>query len=143
MLSLTCKAAIKAVVFLGANHLSDEKFSIGEIAAEINENNHTVGKLLQKLTKAGIIHSVKGPNGGFFITQQQRQMRVMHIVEAIDGRAVFTECGLGFNKCSDAKPCPLHNDFKKVRDQFTHMCNNRKIHELDVSVIEGYAYLKG
>ena len=143
MLSVSCKAAIKAVVFLGVQHQSSERYSFGEIAAEINENNHTVGKLLQKLTHAGIINSIKGPNGGFYITEQQRHRHVMDIVEAIDGKEVFLECGLGFNKCTYSKPCPFHNDFKKVRDLFTEMCRKKKICELDESVIRGNAYLSG
>lgn len=143
MLSLTCKAAIKAVIFLGVQHTSSTRFSIGEIASEINENNHTVGKLLQKLTKAGIINSIKGPNGGFYITEQQRQLHVINIVEAIDGTEVFTECGLGFDKCSESKPCPFHNEFKHVRNLFTEMCRQKKISELDMTVIEGSAFLKG
>ncbi|HNK42482.1 MAG TPA: Rrf2 family transcriptional regulator, partial [Flavobacteriales bacterium] len=64
MLSLTCKASIKAVVFLGSKLASGERSSLKEVAAYTGENEHTVGKLLQRLVKSGIIQSAKGPRGG-------------------------------------------------------------------------------
>ena len=59
MLSVSCKAAIKAVIFLGSKFESVNKSSIKEITKFINENEHTVGKILQKLVKEKIINSAK------------------------------------------------------------------------------------
>ena len=95
MLSVTCKAAIKAVVFLGSKLDVNEKASIKQIAEDLNENEHTVGKLLQRLVKEKIINSSKGPTGGFFITPKQKNLTVINVVEAIDGKDVFNQCGLG------------------------------------------------
>lgn len=143
MLSLTCKAAIKAVIFLGSKLKEEEKAGIKEIAADINENEHTVGKLLQKLVKEKIINSLKGPNGGFFITEKQKQLSIIHVVEAIDGEDVFKRCGLGFSKCSESRPCPFHYDFKPVREEFKNMCIEKKIMDLCENVNSGLAFLKG
>ena len=82
MLSLTCKASIKAVVYIGSKQPNGEKSSIKEIAEFINENEHTVGKLLQKLVKENIVNSVKGPNGGFYMTAHQRNLQIIEIVKA-------------------------------------------------------------
>ena len=143
MLSVTCKAAIKAVIFLGVERPKGTRFSIGEVADKIGENEHTVGKLLQKLVHEDIICSAKGPGGGFYITDDQRQTPVIRIVEVIDGHEVFTECGLGFHKCSERRPCPFHEDFRSVRDGFQAMCRNNTIADLDRSVIVGKAFLNG
>lgn len=141
MLSLTCKIAIKAVVYLGASYESGEKSSMKAIAADIDASEHTVGKLLQVLVKEGVISSLKGPTGGFFITAKQMKQPILNIVEAIDGKEVFKECGLGFAKCSDAHPCPLHRDYKDVRDRFLQLCKSRTIHDLCDTVNEGQAFL--
>ncbi len=143
MLSLTCKASIKAVIYLGARSLSGKKASVKEIATFINENEHTVGKLLQKLVKEDIINSAKGPNGGFYITTKQKSQPVKKIVQAIDGEDVFNQCGLGLSKCNENKPCPLHNDFKPIREQFKYMCEYKKVSELYENVTKGVAHLIG
>lgn len=143
MLSLSCKASIKAVIYLGSKFDSGEKSGIREIAEFIDENEHTIGKLLQKLVKGDIINSAKGPNGGFYITAKQKNQSILKIVEAIDGTEVFNQCGLGLNKCSENHPCPFHNEFKPIRDLFRKMCAENKISELYENVNSGLAYLVG
>lgn len=141
MLSLSCKAAIKAVVYIGSKYESDQKSGLREVAELINENEHTIGKLLQKLVKAKIINSAKGPNGGFYITKEQISQPIIYIVEAIDGHDVFDRCALGLSKCSESKPCPLHDDFKSIRNDFKQMCLNKKIIDLYEQFNSGLSYL--
>ena len=143
MLSLTCKTAIKAVTYLASKFESGENAGIKEIAKYIDASEHTVGKLLQTLVKDEVINSIKGPNGGFFISAKQRNQPIINIVEAIDGKEVFKECGLGFSKCSSAHPCPLHDDYKPVRDLFEKLCRERSLNDLCEPVNIGMAYLLG
>lgn len=143
MLSLTCKIAIKAVIYLASNSESEEKTSIKEIAEFINASEHTVGKLLQTLVKEEVINSAKGPSGGFYITTKQKSQSILRIVNAIDGKEVFDQCGLGFKKCSATHPCPLHYDYKIIRDQYKTMCLQKKISNLCETVNDGFAYLIG
>lgn len=143
MLSLTCKTAIKAVIYLASKSDSGEKAGIMEIATFINASEHTVGKFLQTLVKAELINSLKGPTGGFFITASQKNQPIIQIIDAIDGKEVFDECGLGLSKCSATHPCPIHNDYKIIRDQFRDMCRQKKISDLCEPVNDGLAYLIG
>ena len=143
MLSLGCKASIKAVIFLGSRFESGERAGIRQIADYIGENEHTVGKLLQKLAKDKLINSAKGPNGGFYVTAKQRNQRVINIVEAIDGKDVFKQCGLGLSKCSATRPCPIHDEFKVVRELFERLCREKRISQLYDDVNNGFAHLTG
>jgi len=143
MLSLTCKTAIKAVIYLASKFESGDNTGIKEIAKFIDASEHTVGKLLQTLVKDEVINSIKGPNGGFYITAKQRIQPLINIVESIDGKEIFKECGLGFSKCSSAHPCPLHDDYKPVRDLFEKLCRERNLNDLCEPVNDGIAYLLG
>ena len=143
MLSLTCKTAIKAVIFLAGRSDPAERPGIKEIAAAIRANEHTVGKLLQTLVKQKVINSAKGPSGGFYISREQQKQPVMAIIEAIDGDALFTECGLGLSKCSAAHPCPIHDDFKEGRMLLEKLFRTRRIIDLCGTVSSGNAYLTG
>jgi Rrf2 family protein len=143
MLSLTCKTAIKAVIFLSARFESGERSGIREIADVIEASEHTVGKLLQVLVKEQVINSLKGPHGGFYVTAKQRNQPVISIVHAIDGRELFKQCGLGLSKCSSSHPCPIHDQYKVVRDLFEELCRKNTIKDLCEPVNEGIAYLIG
>ncbi len=143
MLSLTCQTAIKSVFFLASKIESDEKMGIPMIATEIGASVHTVGKLLQTLVKADVIESSKGPTGGFYMTKAQLKQPILHIVMAIDGADVFKRCGLGLSKCVATHPCPIHQDYKEVRDKFELLCKNRKIADLCIPLSEGVSFLIG
>lgn len=143
MLSLTCKTAIKAVIFLASKNKDAAKSSLKEVAEYINASEHSVGKILQVLVKENIINSTKGPNGGFLISDQQLKKTLLEIVYAIDGPDVFNGCGLGLQKCSGSHPCPIHNEYKLVRDGFEKLCKQKTIQDLGEHVQEGISYLIG
>ena len=143
MLSLTCKTAVKAVLYLASKYDSRMKSGIKEIAEYTGSNEHTVGKLLQTLVRAGVINSVKGPSGGFFISKEQLKYPIITIVDAIDGLHIFKECGLGLSKCSTTHPCPIHDEYKIVRDQLYRLFSQKKILDLCQPVSKGLAYLVG
>lgn len=141
MLSLTCKIAIKAVIYLASKFESGERSGIREIAEYIGASEHTVGKMLQTLVKEDVIKSAKGPHGGFYVSLKQQKQPVHSIVEAIDGKEVFRQCGLGLSKCSSTQPCPIHDDYKAVRDLFEKLCKEKTVQDLCEPVNNGLAYL--
>ena len=142
MLSHTCKTAIKAVIYL-ASLDAEARAGIREVAAAIQASEHTIGKILQTLAKESIICSAKGPNGGFSISPGQRARPVIDIVDAIDGKEVFRECGLGLSRCSSTHPCPIHDQFTVIRDGFEKLCRSNRISDLCAPVNSGNAYLFG
>lgn len=143
MLSLTCKTAIKAVIYLASKFDSGERAGIKEIAEFIDASEHTVGKFLQTLVKEDVINSAKGPSGGFYMTAKQKKQPIINIINAVDGTEVFDSCGLGLSKCSSKHPCPIHNDYKIIKDQFKTMCREKTVSELCDTVNDGISYLMG
>ena len=67
MFSKSCEYAIKAAIFIANNSLVDKKVGFVDIAKMIDSPEAFTAKILQKLTKDGVIQSVRGVNGGFYI----------------------------------------------------------------------------
>src|SRR5439155_25601379 len=109
--------ALRAAVYLTANTDDIKRAGIREISAQIEANEHTTAKILQLLSRERIIGSVKGPNGGFYISKHARKTRLIDIVKVVDGVFFFFECGLGLRKCSESKPCPIHHSYKVSREK--------------------------
>ncbi|WP_017260326.1 RrF2 family transcriptional regulator [Pedobacter arcticus] len=143
MLSNTCKTAIKAVIYLASKEHQNEKAGVKEIAQNIDASEHTVSKILQNLVKQKIINSIKGPTGGFFISEHQRQQPIINIINTIDGVDVFTECGLGLSKCSSTHPCPIHDQYKIGREILQTIFTQNSINVLCEPVENGLAHLIG
>lgn len=143
MLSNTCKTAIKAVICLASRPASEVNLGVKEIAKFIGASEHTVSKILQNLVRQNIINSVKGPNGGFYITDEQRMRPIMAIVDTVDGKGLFNKCGLGLSECSSARPCPIHDDYRRGKDIIEELFRTKTINVLCEPVENGLAYLIG
>src|SRR5690606_21409524 len=130
MFSKTCEYGIRAVIYIFSQNSKGKKLGIKDICKEIDAPEFFTAKILQSLAKQGIISSAKGPNGGFFMEKEQENLTLLDLVIAIDGDQIFTGCGLGLKQCSEISPCPIHNDFKVIRDQLAQMMSDKKIAEL-------------
>lgn len=108
MLSNACKYAIRSVLYLAINAEDKKKKGVKLIAQELEVPQPFLAKLLQQLTKNGLISSSKGPKGGFFLNEDNFKITICDIIKCIDGENVFTGCFMGLKSCGDKNPCPVH-----------------------------------
>ena len=124
--SKSCEYALRATMYL-AKDTSHKKININTIAKDLNVPMHYLSKVLQKLVHENIISSIKGRNGGFYLSDNEINKPLIRIVHAIDGIEIFQKCGLGINDCSSKRPCPLHNDIKAYRENLKIALSNNTI----------------
>ncbi len=127
--SKKCEYGIQAVLFL-ATRGKDEVVPVEEISQELKIPREFVSKILQTLTNSGIIESKKGKGGGFSLAKSAAKIKLIDIVKSIDGLDVFNSCVLGFPECDSKKPCPVHNDWGKLRDEAYEMLSKQTLEEL-------------
>lgn len=127
--SKKCEIALQAVLFLSTEK-TGHLFNAGEVAAQVRQPKEFVSKMLQLLTPSGIVGSKKGKNGGFYLARQPANIRLIEIVEAIDGLDVFNSCVLGFPDCSTSEPCPVHDKWGELRDKAYKMLSEETLEQL-------------
>jgi len=110
---------------------------IKEIADSLDIPVHFLAKILQNLSKSGILVSHKGPNGGFALAKPASEISLMQVVTAIDGWDFVTKCVVGFPECSDDNPCPLHHYWGKIRTEIQKMLMNESIAEIAKETVGG------
>ncbi|PRY01221.1 BadM/Rrf2 family transcriptional regulator [Pontibacter ummariensis] len=130
MLSKTTEYALRAIVYIAINSVDGHKVGIKEIAQELELPAHFLGKILQDLVRKGVISSIKGPHGGFFLHRPASKINILEVVRIIDGLEAFKKCGMGMKECSDKHPCPLHNDIKTYRDHLLKVFSTKTIQDL-------------
>ncbi len=130
MISNKCKYALRAILFLSIEADEQNKKSLLEIADALKMPAPYLGKVLQEVVNYKVMSSVKGPNGGFFLTRENLETPLMNVIEAVDGLGYFEGCGLGLSECSEDHPCPIHDDFKKSRDHLINVFTNKSVKEL-------------
>src|SRR5690606_20161489 len=141
MFSKTCEYGIRAMIFISQKSSEGYKVGIKEIAAGIDSPEHFIAKILQDLSRKRLVESYKGPNGGFFI-ERDSIVTLADIVKAIDGDKLFVNCGLGLGYCSEHSPCPIHNDFKKIRNEISEMLHTSKLNDFNELLKKNITYLK-
>ena len=127
--SKKCELALQAVLYLSVQ--KDKRIiSAIEISKEMNVPKEFVSKVLQILTDSGIVGSKKGKNGGFYLAKKPSSVKLIDIVEVIDGLEMFNSCVLGFPGCSHNEPCPVHDKWGKLRDEAFKMLSEETLEQL-------------
>ena len=141
MFSRACEYGIRAMIYIAQEGQGNKLVSLKKIAAAINSPVAFTGKILQILSRNGLLTSGKGVTGGFMLSTPAEMMNLAQIVKAIDGDEVFTGCGMGLEECNELKPCPLHFKFAKVRDNLADMLYTTTLHELASGLKSGSSFL--
>ncbi len=104
MISQTAEYALRAVAFLAGQEMprtTAEISSLGCMPAGY------LAKVMQQLTRAGLVTSQRGVRGGFLIARSPDTMSVLDVVNAVDPIRRFGECPLGLDE-HGTDLCPLH-----------------------------------
>jgi FeS assembly SUF system regulator len=81
-----------AIVILAHLARSEGTLTGHELAARSRVPLPTVSKLAKELTKAGLVVSHRGRNGGYGLARPAESISVADIVEALEGPIGLTEC---------------------------------------------------
>lgn len=127
MLSSSSKYAIRAVLFLAMDSSEANRLKVDDVAKELDIPKHFLAKILQQLTKKQIVSSMKGRNGGFYLSDKNRKCSLLEVIEAIDGPMKLQNCILGLENCSDTFPCPYHNQVSEFRNNFHDQLKSESI----------------
>ncbi len=127
MLSNACQYAIRSVLYLAIHSSETKKIGVKKIAEELESPQPFLAKLLQQLSKKKLVSSTKGPNGGFFLTQKDRQKSIWNIVICIDGTEKFDACFMGLATCGDENPCPVHFTVAPFKEKILQMFRDKTI----------------
>lgn len=78
---------------------TDRRYSNQEIAELLQASEHSLAKVMQRLSRANLVNSLRGPSGGFQLGRAADQITVLEIYEAVDGPLGKPGCLLGKGPC--------------------------------------------
>lgn len=134
MLRLTKKAdyGLMALKFL-AEHPEAPSQSAKDIADAYGIPPQLLAKILQRLTKVGLLRSHAGINGGYSLSRSAREITAFEVIHAIDGPLFITSCGTADGP---GRTCDLHDDctikepMRKVNDSIVEVLRAIRIGDL-------------
>lgn len=143
MFSKACEYGIRSAIYIAEQALESKKLSLRTVAEAIDSPEAYTSKILQLLSRNQIIISEKGPAGGYSMDRTKlEKVTLSNIVFAIDGDNVYEGCGLGLKKCNEKKPCPVHFQFKIIRNELKEMLETTTLLDLALGMKNGVSVLK-
>ncbi len=104
--------AVRALVVL---HRSPTRLKSADLAAALGTTAGFVPHVMGSLVRAGWVHSVPGPTGGYESLVDAGRLNVLDIVEAVDGPTDSGRCVVADRSCEAALPCALHVAWGRAR----------------------------
>lgn len=100
-----------------------------EIAKALGASEHTLSKVLQRLARAGLIKSYRGPAGGFVLAEPASKITLLEVFEAVEGPIGKAGCLLGVPAC-DGMDCVLGGLLVSVHEQVKNYFANTTLDQI-------------
>jgi Rrf2 family protein len=127
VISQTAEYALRAIVFMAETH--DAAHTNQQIAAVTKVPAGYLSKVLQGLSRAGLVVSRRGLGGGFALARAPEEMTVLEIVEAVDPLPRIHSCPLKIKE-HGTKLCALHRRLDEATAQVEKTFRKTTVAEL-------------
>jgi Rrf2 family protein len=131
MLKLTKKAdyGLMALKYL-AEHPEKLALSAKDVADAYGIPAQLLAKILQQLTKSGLLRSHAGMNGGYALARQARSISAYEVILAIDGPFFITSCTKGKTGCELTTNCTIKEPLARVNETIAGVLKSISIQDL-------------
>lgn len=103
--------ALHSLVLIAKNQ--PMRMSVKVLAEELNASQAHLAKVFQKLSKAGLVNSVRGPAGGFELNKPADEITFLEIYEIIEGTVKLGGCPLDKSHCA-FQTCIFSNELNRI-----------------------------
>jgi len=128
------QAASIALHGMGLLALYGKRMSIGELSEMISVSEPHAAKVFQRLVKAGLVNSTRGPNGGVELSIPASKISLYDIYEAIEGKPSPDYCLINRQSCPFGA-CIFGTMLKKINDEFVSYMSGKTLADLVGSVV--------
>jgi Rrf2 family protein len=135
-LSQTSEHALRAVLYLAQKSL-DRRVPADEIARALDAPANYLSKTLNVLVKQGLLGSVRGPHGGYWLRVPAESITVARLIRIFDTPRTNGVCLMGGRQCRDETPCAAHLRWKAVANDIRALERTSIAHLLGDDAQEG------
>jgi Rrf2 family protein len=130
MLKLTKKADYGLIALRHLASVPGATASTKDIADAYHLPVTLLAKVLQQLSRAGIVQSVAGTNGGYKLIRHPGTVSALEVVRAIDGPVILTNCFTEHGTCDQSDNCTVREPLRKVHEAILDVLNRFTITDL-------------
>jgi Rrf2 family protein len=130
LLKLTKKADYGLIALRHLASVPGATASAKDIADAYHLPVPLLAKVLQLLTRAKILQSVSGTNGGYRLARDPRRISALEVIRAIDGPVILTHCFTEHGTCDQSDNCTVREPLRRVHEAILELLNKFTITDL-------------
>lgn len=135
-LTRAAEYGIRALLHL-ALQPPDKICFISEISLGQDVPEKFLAKILQTLSRGGLVKSHRGVKGGFSLARPALEVTLKDIIECLEGPFCMNTCLIGSDACDRSPRCPVHPVWKEAQERFLDVLGGTSIKSLaDKSVTD-------
>jgi Rrf2 family protein len=127
MISQTAEYALRAIVYLAGQE--GAACTTTQIANTTQIPAGYLAKVMQSLSRARLVKSRRGVNGGFILAHDSRELSILTVINAVDPIQRFSECPLGIPS-HGPRLCPLHHRLDQAAEMVEDAFGKTMVAEL-------------
>ena len=122
-----------------AEHADQGAMSAKDVAEAYGIPAEVLAKIMQRLVKAGMLHSLHGTYGGYTLARSPHEISAYEVIRAIDGPLLITSCITVRGECGQSDRCTVREPLRKVNESIEEVLRRIKIAEMKESpeTVEG------
>lgn len=103
---------------------------LNDMSEALGVPRYFMGKIMKRLVHEGIIDSIKGPTGGFFLNATTLNRYLIDVYRVTDHPEDLTQCVLARGECSSETPCKLHDLILPLKEPINRLLHATTIGDL-------------
>jgi len=105
---------LRAVIYL-SNQDSGKSCCLAEIAEQQKIPRKFLEKIIQDLTRGGLVKSKRGPDGGYALARAPGEISLQDVIEALDGPIAVNVCMDEHSRCDHLPRCTMRGVWDEVQ----------------------------
>jgi len=126
---------LRAMICL-ASHPANERLLLPDLAAATEAPLSFLSKVMQSLTRAGLIRSRRGKMGGFTLLPLGREASVREVIEAIDGPIRLNVCLAPGKSCKRKPWCKAHPIWIEAQQAMLEVLGKARVADLGGAALQ-------
>jgi len=102
------------VILAHLSHSDGELHTAADVAARTGIALPTASKLLKSLTRAGLVASVRGAQGGYQLARAAEEISAADVIDALEGPVAITACSSADIQCDLESVCRVSSAWQRI-----------------------------
>ena len=136
ILSRTSQYAIQALIYI-ATQPRGVPILNRTVAQYLNVPPAYLAKIMQNLSRGGLLYSFRGRQGGFCLREGCEKTDLMQILTLVEGPDLTENCVMGLKICSNETACPMHAKWHPIKLKIVELLHKQTLEKLAAAVKSG------